>query len=410
MSELRQLGLGGEIGALIIDAKLGVHGRKNYALGMSPGLAAVVEEIRHTAVIDVVGIEEAAQYETLLWSVTSPVEIEKLRKSGYRKPSGQHVIVGGMCALNPWAVHDFADTMVFGRADGQIADILSGAAAPNIWRKVDDPGVEGQYSIRQSVRLLGGEKQIGCPNKCLYCQYTWIRKHTIPDVSYRSNYITPEDDWHHLEVTGGGRYITALDGWSEETRRRAGKHITDDEIIAKLRGIQECYFPTAVVLKVYMIVGYPWETPESVMRDMSRLREIICRADAGRGGRVLLMLLVTPFSPEPMTPMESAPVRLVNWRTVIEQGGRALYWSEHIEAFVLPQIALPETLMRRVATNRCSRDNATAVAEYLAGGDLPPGLMGEWGGYPFLSTYCDYRRHADRWRDHALINTSCGDP
>ncbi len=396
-----QLGLGvdgsGEIAAFVIDAQLGAHGRKDIALGMSPGLAAIVAEARKTITVDVAGLDEAKRYKTLLWSITSPVEVEKLRKSGYSKPPGQTVIAGGMGALNPWAVHDFADAMVFGRAEGQVAEILEGKTLPNVWRKFDDPSVEGRYEIRQAHHLLEDERQVGCPNKCLFCQYTWVRKHTVPGLSYRSGHVTPEDDWNRLEITGPGRYITALDGWSEETRLRVRKHITDEQVIDKLRGIQECHYPAATVIKVYMIVGYPWETPESVMRDMSRLREVFALADAGHGGRVVLMLLVTPFSPEPMTPMEGAPVRPVDWRHVIEQGGRALYWSDHLEAFVLPQIALPETLLRRVAVNRCDPENADDVSRYLEGdGGLPPGLMGEWGGYPFLSTYCDYRKHAAR--------------
>lgn len=295
------------------------------------------------------------------------------------------MIGGGMSALNPWAVHDICDVMVFGRAEDQMDAILRGERLPNVWRKRDDPYLEGHYEVRQASRLLNGEQSVGCPWRCTFCQYSHIRRR-VTGGSYHPGMLTPEDNWMALNVETPGRYVTALDGWSEATRRRVRKPISDEAIVAKLRAIQALDLPSAVVMKVYMIVGFPWETPQSVLRDAWTFRQVLADADAGAGGRVVIMLMVTPFSPEPMTPMQCEPVNMIEWRPVLEQAGRALYWSEHLEAFVLPQIAGLGTLLRRVAINRCGRDNREAVRRYVLGdGPLPEGIAGEWQPYPWLS-------------------------
>ncbi len=377
-----------KIGALRIDDKKGNHGMKGAA-PLTLGYREIIKEISRTEPVEETTIENAGQYDILLLSITSPIEIEKILALGYEKPKGQKVIAGGMCALNPWPLYDLVDVMVFGRAEGIGAVALSDKSMPYIWRKEEDPGVEGRYEIRQMARALDGERAIGCPNKCLYCQYTWIRQCTAID-GYDPGMTRPEDDWNRVEVSGPGRYVTAIDGLSQSTRNRVHKPVSDEQIISKIRSIQERDLPSAVVMKVFQIIGFPWETPESVLRDLAGFRDLMVRADSGCGGRVVLMLLFTPFSPEPMTPMEGEAVIARNWRPVIEASGRAVYWSDHLEVFILPQIQLAETLARRILINRCGRQEYKSLNQSLSNPRL---VFSDWPGYSHLqSPYLSFNR------------------
>lgn len=383
-----QLGLGSDIAVLCLDSDLGQSGRRSggrLEWSMPTGLRHIVSEIEHETgrLVDVASPQDAGRYETLLWSITSPVEIEKMWMSGYRKPRGQTVIAGGMCALNPWATMGLVDVMVFGRAEGQIASILNGDSPNNVWRLRDDPHIDGHYTIRQARSLLPGERQVGCRYRCRFCQYAHIRAHLVAGRGYDSGAISAEDSWRDLHIEGGGRYTTAIDGLSERTRRRVHKPVSDEDIVSSITAWQGMDCQSAIVLKVYMIVGYPWETPETVLRDVYEFRQLLAAADSGSGGRVVLMLLFTPFSPEPMTPMQCDDIPEVDWGPVLERAGRALYWSEHLEAFILPQVASHATLTRRIAVNRCEAGTDLAASLRSARSsavDVPR----DWSGYHHL--------------------------
>jgi hypothetical protein len=109
-------------------------------------------------------------------------------------------------------------------------------------------------------------------------------------------------------------------------------------------------------LKVFMIVGYPWETPESVKEDILKLRDTLSRVKPGRG-RVMMMITTTPFSPEPLTAMENEAANIdVNWREILlDDAYRCIYDSQHLNAFFLPQIPGPLSLFKRVVANRAGR-------------------------------------------------------
>tara|TARA_R100001530_G_scaffold1066_3_gene1821 strand:- start:36 stop:509 length:474 start_codon:yes stop_codon:yes gene_type:complete len=134
-------------------------------------------------------------------------------------------------------------------------------------------------------------------------------------------------------------------------------------------------------LKVFQIVGYPWETRESVIDDVLRFRNLLSRVRPGpNGGRIMMLVTVTPFSPEPLTKMEGDAANIgINWRDVLLGDDlRCIYDSPHLNAFILPQIPGPLTLYKRVAVNRCAsidrlREIATAktIEDAVAvGGEL----------------------------------------
>ena len=348
----------------------GTHGRKNtdsVSASVSFGAQAIRNDLPWHS--DIVRLDQIGGYDFALLSITSVVEMERVLREPTDK-RGCVVIAGGMGMLNVWPLYDLLDVAVFGRAEGQITDIINGKRLGNVWRKTDDPDVSGSYEIRQATTLLPGEAGVGCPNRCRYCQYTHIRQH-VRGRGYRAGDggWLREDDWHRLQLSTG-RNITAWDGLSESTRIRVGKRILDKHIREKLIALREKNLPVAANIKIYNIVGYPWETVRSYRRDIETVSGLLRSCD-GPGTRILIMFCYTPFSPEPLTPMESDTVRFLPWRKIASAGGfngraRQVYKGESIEAFILPQIAGPLTLQKRIALNRCRQDNRRIVAEFVS--------------------------------------------
>ena len=323
---------------------------------------------------DIVTIDKISNYDFCLVSLTSVVEIENVLRDIYAygiDKKGCKIVLGGMGCLNIWPLHHVADIAVFGRAEGQVNGILDGERFDNVWRAEDDPMLEGRYKIRQTQSLLPGESGVGCPKRCSFCQYTHVRRwEKSLTHGYRAGAdLIFEDDWNRLSL-GPGRNITAWDGWGEQTRRKVKKGVSDADIVNKLVDLRERGLAAAANIKIYQIVGYPWDTPESVQREMTAAAELLRRAD-GPGTRILIMFAVTPFSPEPITPLEHHNVDFVNWRDVINDWQsptgrqRQVYDGESIEAFVLPQINGPHTLQRRIALNRCHYGNADIVRRFV---------------------------------------------
>lgn len=355
---------------------MGQHGRKdadNSASVGSFGALAVRNEIPYP--YSIVPITQIRKYDFALLSLTSVVEIMNIlldvRKYGLDKGKCK-IIAGGMGCLNIWPLRDIIDVAVFGRAEGQIADIIDGATPSNVWRKELDYDLGGRYIIRQARGLLPGERGIGCPNKCLYCQYTHVRQYLNLGTGYRAAAVDSvyEDDWNRLQFKSG-RNITAWDGLSQETRYRVHKAVSDKAIYDKLVALREYSLRRTSNIKIFNIVGYPWETPETYNRDMDSVRELLRSADGKTGTRILIMMMHTPFSPEPYTPMEGECVNFTDWRDIANIRGRQIFKGDKIEAFVLPQIAKPHTLQRRIAMNYANRLNYNQVIKFILSAKEP---------------------------------------
>ncbi len=376
------------------SGRKGRHRRKGQDASSavdSFGARAIRAEL--TEQCDIVPVDKIADYDIALVSITSVYESENLLvdiAAAKRGKGDATVIAGGMGMLNVWPLYDWLDVAVFGRAEGQVNGIVQGESYPNVWRKIADPELAGSYEIRQATELLPGEKGIGCPGKCSYCQYTNIRRPLV-SRGYKAGAVDNvyEDIWSLLKLKSG-RNISAWDGMTEATRRRVCKPVTDSGIVRKLQAHRALGLTRTTNIKTYNIIGYPWETPTTYVADLAEMRSVIAKAD-GPGSRILIMMLFTPFSPEPFTPMQNENVEFHNWREIIEAEGRAVYKGEAIEAFILPQIAGPLTLQKRVALNRCGRDNRKEIGRFVRSAvTATPDFyrrfgFEEFGGYGYLS-------------------------
>jgi hypothetical protein len=250
--------------------------------------------------------------------------------------------------------------VMFGRAEGIVDDLILGGD-PSIYcydRELDPQAARGPYFIRRPRYLVPGEASVGCGGSCAFCQYRAVRP--WGSGGFRDTGLgkaVTEDRWQDLTM-GPGRLMTALDGWSEETRRRVKKPVADDQIVETLSRLVEATVGKApAIVKVFQIVGYPWETEETVRADVLRFRALLGRVRPAAGGRVVLMFQNTPFLPEPLTEMEAAPCNIMaDWLGVLRGEGpdglRVVYDGPSLNAYNRPQIYGPRMRLERVAVAR----------------------------------------------------------
>jgi hypothetical protein len=359
-------------------------------------------------------------YQYALVSLTSTMDVENLINTLEHVDKGNcKVVVGGSGCVNIRAYSDLIDIAVFGRAEGQINDILSGKELPNVWRKDVDPKIESIYHVRQSDEPTKSEMTIGCPNKCYFCQYSWTRKATAKRYTHGGDLKIDEDDFRNLQITKSGRYTTAFDGLSERTRFAVNKTwITKGDIRNKFDGIYENEeIKKPINMKIFNIVGYPWETRETVSIDFVENGKLWKEIDRNSGEkRIVLMYYFTPFSPEPLTPMQySKSNPMINWHTEIGHGKCVCIWGgKDINAFTLPQINSGITLAKRVLINRCRESDRNGVRAVLqnrkirtmsaslamhavaTSGVIDCSLFGEiepgFAGFDYLRTYCNTKK------------------
>lgn len=362
-----------KIGILLFYDKINRGGRDN-SFDKLPynGLKYILSELAYN--YEIINITQIKDYDYVLCSLTSVMDIENLVYvfETYKPHKGNcKIIVGGSGCINITSIYDYIDIAVFGRAEGQINDIINGVEFDNVWKKEKDPEIEGKYFIRQAVNLLPFETLIGCRNKCSFCQYTWTREYKGEGNYSPVNAPFPEDDWRGLTIENSGRYLTAWDGLSEKTRFKVNKRISDDDIREKIISWYRFNREKVVNLKIYNIIGYPWETADSISSDLINLRNIFHECDQKRGGpgnRVLIMMMFTPFSPEPLTPMELLKPNIdIIWRDFFEKHGRNIYGDKNtdIECFILPQINSSYTLAKRVMINRCTLSDRKYIQNVL---------------------------------------------
>ncbi len=233
------------------------------------------------------------------------------------------VIVGGPACHNIRSVLDQIDVAVFGRCDGDtINRILSGEHLPNVWRKSEDPMFEGGYTVGAAdltadQRGLFGpvhtEKSVGCPVGCSFCFYSHWNKFVSSSTGnrYSSGTAPYEDFFTRLDwkrCARGG--VTALDGVDEQTRRRVNKRISYKQIVEKLLSINDSDYHGLHRAKVYIMYGYPWESPGLALDLIAACREVDRRINR----KLLFRLQCSHFIPFPKTPMELSAFNPSNFR------------------------------------------------------------------------------------------------
>lgn len=296
-------------------------------------------------------------YDIALISMLSVQDSERIIRE-IPKRSAVKIIAGGQGCISIKPLIDIIDCAHFGRAEGMVADIINMKISEHTWTR-EDASLNGKYQIRRPQYKLKNESTIGCRNRCMYCQYTYTRPYINAGHSYSAglDMKISEEDWRGLNITNSGRYTTALDGWTDETRSKVLKHVKNKDIIEKMKTALSLNLEKPIVLKIFQIVGYPWENEQTVRNDIIAFADVLREAEkdaTASSSRILIMFCLTPFSPEPLTPMQFCEAKLIDWRNLVDNLPipRQVYKGKKIEAFILPQIPGPYTLAKRVSLQR----------------------------------------------------------
>ena len=319
----------------------GTHAKENYAresfnVRQYAGLAVVVDIVRRAGYeVDYAGIATVHHYDVVLVSITSDCDWWPFVAERSRWPKGNYkVIAGGPGVLNVRPFLPWVDYFCLGRAESvidkliRVLDGYSEDIGPSVIESTSF-SVDKRYQLNQvdapyphEIRLESGaryrEGNLGCNHKCLFCAYTWHRKHSGGTFEYGDMWSKNENvelallDMHEGKAVDYNKLRnTAIDGMSERLRFAVNKKITRDMLREFLVRLASCEKPHQV--KFYNILGYPDETEA----DWWELLEDIEAADRQllqAHGRTSFLLLSTPFRAMPGTPMACAPMSYKNYR------------------------------------------------------------------------------------------------
>lgn len=297
----------------------------NYNIG-----ARVIMDIleRRGIQCDICTPDTAQRYRIVLVSLTSEYDCLALYRAVSLLPSWQPgrsfvVVAGGAGLQNPIVIRRYVDYAVFGRAEEIIHPLLdcvlgggeyeheSVMRLPDV-HEVRIAQARALYGYGISLATRRGDREwreafVGCPNKCLFCHYTWARKRLGSGTYYQGSLTmgrSVEVLWRDIpKITAKvGRVRTAIDGFSERLRMAYGKRITNDEVVDGISHLGS--FPGTTVMLVYNISNMPHET----QADRDELYAVLRRANPKH--RVIVVVQSTPFRPSLVTPMQWAPVTL----------------------------------------------------------------------------------------------------
>jgi hypothetical protein len=294
------------------------------------------------------------------------------------------VIVGGAGVLNVRPVLFAADVFVFGRGEDIIGPLL---AAESHGERLEHESVcyadtfspDRRYRVAQAerpypypVRLSRGgewsERAIGCQRRCLFCGYTWQRKHVggAQAESGASNALwggAREFTFFDLDLARPETWppalrILGLDGSTERLRLMANKPITREMLRAFLRGWACQTKPRRV--RLYNVIGYPTEGGYDLTELYGDARDVDAECPP-RDTRCWVEVQNTPFKAFPCTPAAGWPVSYREWRIDSRKRdsrrllGRALSVQETLTCESLPTQTLD------VLIHRGTEDDQDAV-------------------------------------------------
>ncbi len=172
----------------------------------------------------------------------------------------------------------------------------------------------------EAVTLANGkpmqEKSIGCQNKCLFCNYTWSRKHIgeLQGVSGSFGEDDKEKTINELDLnkpdSWGQLRMVGLDGTSERLRYMVSKRISKERLQEFLKALSR---RKAQQLKSYCIVGYPTEGEDDFRELIETIKEIDTKLKP-INPQYCLAFNFSHFRPMPCTPAAWWPTQYKNYR------------------------------------------------------------------------------------------------
>jgi len=307
-----------EIGILVFTDKIKERGLSSdiYNNKKYWGLKSIINDLdKDKYNVNYISECNINKYEYVLLSIISYYDALNYINLAFSNKIKSKLIVGGPYVLNHHVYKD-SDSVCLGRGENQINGIMEKTEYSNVIIKTN---IKANYRVRELEKFLciGNlqEKSVGCKAKCFFCQYAWKNKYkAIKEGNYQSSYSAYEDYIQNVDVSKNGRYVTAIDGLTEYSRYKVNKRISNKDIEIKLEEIANNNIRG--MLKIYNIIGYPWETKI----DFSEFIEIVKKIDIKqkeRENKFTLYLTHTHFVPKLLTPMENVLLNIKDFRAEI---------------------------------------------------------------------------------------------
>jgi len=331
----------------------------------------------------------------VLVSLYWPEQLFDFIKWRYRaEMQGRKVIVGGnFPTTSPSAVAPFCDGIFLGDGelwDGRIEGPFMATRGKPRRRAVAKNIMCFPYEDVQTTRRAFVEISRGCKNKCLFCQYGWLKEYreadivdiaqaiktcktkTIrafaadrfqhsryqeirsildkkgkcdsgSDVSIRFLLDNPE----YLKMTNKVR--VGVEGLSQRLRRMILKPYSNEDIIRFCLAVADAGIKC---LDWYMIYGLPTENESDVPEFLELMAELDARMPAG----YVIAIHWNAFTPSAQTPFQwcaPAPHRPAYMDRVFSWGG-----NSRIKFYSKPKYTSVWTLKRRMLSLRSSPETA----------------------------------------------------
>lgn len=327
------------------------YAKKNYKRGHNAfgwaGISMLQNVLRQNGYdLERCDIDTVHEFKVILISLVSAIDWYAFIKERVQWKQGDYtVIIGGSGLDNIRPFLEFADIFVWGRAENIILPLIQSVLENQHFEHPSvcysrDFSIENRYEFCQpealyqnKIKLTNGndwqELAIGCQRRCLFCNYTWTRKHvgalqsqsgsakslwssSIESTIFELDLDKPES-WPSAAFATFG-----IDGLSERLRFMVNKPITNEMIGKFLAGLPTAYGNAkAHKIKWYQVVGYPTETET----DWYEFRDLMWHSSPERVEKNPAMPKVhihhTQFKPPPCTPVATWPVQYANFRDLI---------------------------------------------------------------------------------------------
>lgn len=299
------------------------------------------------------------KYKHIIVSITSYYDILNLVKN-ISKERNSKIHIGGPGVNNIRGFLPFIDTAWFGRCDhGEINGIINGDNYKSLWRKKDDQKFEGIYYVsKPTLDGLGyeGEEEtsVGCRQKCKFCHYSWWNGYIEDDEkSYKSGFTSYEDFFQAIKWERG-RVITALDGMTEETRKRISKPISYEKIKEKILETNKIINRDKnITAKIYSVIGYPWESRNEL--EKCDIAKVLKEIEGKINNKLLFYFHLSHFIPMQKTPLWYVKFNWSNYRKEAKKKPM-LYSTDKIKLYTgtattSPSSAAEQTIIQRSSNN-----------------------------------------------------------
>lgn len=317
------------------------------------GFKEIMAEARELGECSYVSSETISSVDYVLISITSFMDVFNLINEVGEIKTTAKIIVGGAGVLNIRPYKHLIDYAVFRRGEGALSSIVSGKLLPNIWSRKNDPEFSAIYHLGETKKFIGNEVSVGCRKKCKFCQYSWTNKFSCKEGnSYQSGFTDQEDyfldfNWEKAKQHG----VSAFDGVTEKTRMLISKPMSNNQIVEKLKEAYEVDHEGRLSLKLYNIIGYPWEDKTA---DVAEIVDNVKKANQNKGRKFILTLHFSHFTPMLMTPFFDAEFNFFNYKKHLllkyfyDLGDFHVYIDQYMTSWVY---AYQNCIMERVFEN-----------------------------------------------------------